>query len=151
MQLDFNVENINEIRFELHPLITDLAEEFGVDLSLNWGMYIELQRLSEYMAFTARHDGELVGYAGFCIAWNTPHVKEESAAVCDVIYLKPAYRKGLNGVRFIRHIEKVLLDHDDGIDTLLIHSRKDISNLRALLGKMGYDEIEVVHMKRRKD
>ena len=142
--LEFNVENINEIRFELQPLISAQAEEFGVDLSLNWGMYIELQRLSEYMAFTARDNGELVGYAGFCIAWNTPHVKDESAAVCDVIYLKPAYRKGYNGVKFIKHIEKVLLDPDDGIDTLLIHSRKGINNLRALLGKIGYDEFYTI-------
>jgi len=50
---------------------------------------------------TAREDGKLIGYSLWLVASGL-HYKNCLTASSDIIYISPAYRKGMFGVRFIR-------------------------------------------------
>lgn len=73
----------------------------GVPLDMNYERYKQLESAGMLHVAVARVEGALVGYHMFIIS---PHLHHMStvAAFTDIVYLKPKYRKGFNGVRFLR-------------------------------------------------
>lgn len=65
--------------------------------------YEQYEKLGWYKEFVARHDGE---FAGFCGMYLVPSMHtQEMLATEDIIYIKPEYRNGRNGLRFYQYIE----------------------------------------------
>lgn len=94
--------------------------------------------------YTVRHGAELVGYALFIVRQN-PHYKTSLTAVQDVIYLKPAHRRGLTGVRLIRLAEERL--RAEGVQVVYHHAKRS-NQFGDLLGRLGYELVDQLYAKR---
>lgn len=93
--------------------------------------------------FTARN-GSLVGYSVFLVIGNR-HKEGEVSAMQDAVYLKPDFRKGDTGLKFMRHCEDALIAHGVSVLYQFTSAKKDIS---PLLKRMGYRQTEVVYTRR---
>jgi GNAT superfamily N-acetyltransferase len=94
--------------------------------------------------FTARKDGELVGYFAVLVH-RALHYQDHVFAVNDVLFLHPDHRKGMAGAKLIRFGEECL--KQDGVSMLFvnvkIHKPFDI-----LLKRLGFNHVENVYSKR---
>jgi GNAT superfamily N-acetyltransferase len=102
-------------------------------LDMDYDRYWELDRLGIIHLFTARDQGCLVGYQVFLVS-PALHHKSSLTAFCDFEYLKPKYRKGWNGVKFLRFGEKCLQDF--GVHRIMRESttRLDFGSVLKFLG-----------------
>ena len=77
-----------------------------LDLDVNFEFYQRYDDLG-LVKFIGAFDGN--GLVGYSILLEVPFIahKHTTLAQCQVIYLKPEYRKGSNGVRFIKFVENV--------------------------------------------
>lgn len=90
---------------------------------------------------TARADGKLVGYY-YGMLMHHLHYKD-AGLMCysDVYYLKPEYRKEMNGILFLRAVEKSLKDR--GVVKLYISTKahQDNGKLFEFLGMKLSDRV----------
>lgn len=73
-----------------------------VKLSPNWDMYKAMGKLNSLVLFTAKSGDDVVGYNLFIITYH-PHYAATKVAENDIIYLKPEFRKGFTGYKFIKY------------------------------------------------
>ena len=92
--------------FELHYQELTLHKE-SVKLNPMLENYRQIERAGKIAVYTARDDGELVGYGVFFVA---PHIHygDTIVAMNDVLFLHPAHRKGSMGTRLIKFCEQQL-------------------------------------------
>jgi GNAT superfamily N-acetyltransferase len=98
--------------------------------------YRLLSDMGMYKVFTAKDKGiggELIGYAGFFVS-PMIHFKNNSQAVCDLIYVRPEHRRSGVGTKLIEFIGEKL-KHVDVI-YYNIPAKMDWS---GLLIKKGYE------------
>ena len=103
----------------LEPMFTQAAELFKLhyeELTLNKDAvklnpmrdsYQQIERTGKMAVYTARDDGELVGYAIFFVSPHI-HYADTIVAMNDVLFLHPAHRKGSMGTRLIKFCEQGL-------------------------------------------
>ncbi|WP_165078266.1 MULTISPECIES: GNAT family N-acetyltransferase [unclassified Desulfovibrio] len=85
-----------EVEAELHG---------GADYAPDGERYAALERLGMLSITTARdREGRLAGYAVFTLA-PCPHLKGETVAALDALYLAPQARRGLNALALLRSAE----------------------------------------------
>lgn len=66
--------------------------------------YQQYEKIGAYFEFVARQDGK---FAGFCGMYLVPSMHtQDMLATEDIIYLKPEYRQGRNGIAFYKYIEE---------------------------------------------
>lgn len=75
-----------------------------VPLRVNWERYQQQEDFGLLVVVGAFDGEELVGYAPICKVPSLFYSDILSAHV-QVVYLKPEYRKGRNGLRFMRYLE----------------------------------------------
>ena len=73
-----------------------------IKMSPDWDMYRALGKNGNLVTFTIRDTNELIGYNLFIIAQHQ-HYKNHIVAENDTLYLKPEYRKGYTGYKFIKY------------------------------------------------
>lgn len=104
-----------------------------IPLDMDYERYELLERLGIIHLVTARIDGRMVGYHLFCVS---PHLHHKSSltAVSDIFYLKPSYRKGFNGINFLRFAESSLKAR--GVQRAAMEStmRRDFGVILRFLG-----------------
>lgn len=105
-----------------------------IALDPDWDGYLEDERQHRFIAWSARRDGELVGYNAFFTV-RPRHYRANLFAINDVIYLKPGER-GASGVQLIIEVEKALKVL--GATKVFYHVKTD-----AILGQVG-DSLENV-------
>ena len=93
--------------------------------------------------FTARSDGELIGYFVVLIR-NHIHYKDHVFAANDVLFLKQEYRKGLTGAKLMKFAEKCL--KEDGVSVLVVNTKRH-KPFDGLLEWLGYSHVENVYSK----
>lgn len=88
---------------EVGPLLfkhwDELAKYKDIRLDPDWDVYMKAQSIGALIIYTARIEGELVGYACF-FAKSSLHYRQSYEAQSDVIFIDPA-RRGF-GKSFVR-------------------------------------------------
>lgn len=133
---------------DMRPLFEAHWEEVALNkdkvaLNPDYDKYREIANLGMIRIFTAREDGELVGYFVVTIAPHL-HYKDHKYALNDVIYLTPDLRAMGIGKGLISFAESVL--QEAGISVLIINMKVQ-HPFDPLLEKLGFTSTERVYSK----
>lgn len=145
----FARERVRDLWDELLPLMAaHLAERDTAGdlppLDVDQVQYEVLDALGKHRAFTARADGELVGYASFVVSSHLHH-RTDVRAVHDALYVKPDYRGGMGGAALIAYADRML--RAEGIGT--VHQVAAAgSPLGRALECLGHRPYETTYVKR---
>lgn len=143
----FQQEPANQALFdEVMPLLQMHYEEIAhfKDIKLNpdFSKYQALANAGTLRVFTARKDGELVGYAVFFIVPNI-HYRDSVQANQDILFINKKHR-GF-GRQFIKWCDEQL--KSQGVE-VVYHHIKAAHNFGALLEAMGYELVDLIFAKR---
>ena len=94
---------------------------------------IEFERVANFMQFTVRKDGRLIGNCGIYVFRST-HTKKPEATE-DTIFILSEERKGRLGIKFMEYVEKTL--KLIGIEHLRV-TVKRVNDVSRLLKLRGY-------------
>ena len=133
-QQEFLATVENDIRPLLERHYKDIAvNQDKIKLNPDWEAYHSLEQDGMLKIFTAREQGELVGYFVVIVHRNL-HYKDHLFASNDVIFLHPDHRKGRTGIKLIQFSEKCL--REDGVSVLAINTKvhKPFDKLMQFLG-----------------
>lgn len=119
-----------------------LHEDFVLDP--NYEAYFALAYSGALVVYTAREDGELVGYAAYAVHQNM-HYRQVKHAIQDVLFLHPSKRGLMGGVKLINYADEKLADL--GV-TLVTHHVKMRHDFSPLLERAGYVQSEKLYEKR---
>jgi hypothetical protein len=106
----FAKETYAEVISEIKRLLELHWEEIAllknkIPLDPDYDKYQELEKLGMMHFLTARNEvNELVGYNIFTI-FNHIHYKSTPMAQIDIMFMEQSYRKGRNGIRFLKFFE----------------------------------------------
>lgn len=144
----FDEEKYSDALPELKRLIKDHWEEIAhykdIPLDPDYDVYLQIEKSKMMRLYTIRLCSILVGYALFFIKAN-PHYKSSMQAVQDVLYLRPRYRRGGIGYRFIKWCDKQLAA--DGCQVVM-HHVKAAHDFGPLLNRLGYELTDYVYARR---
>lgn len=134
---------------ELAPLLEDHYHEIAlfldIPLDVDRAAYEAMQDNGTLRIYTARHNGELIGYAIFFVHHNI-HYSSSRQAVQDVLYLDPNYRGSMIAWDLIAYTERELAR--DGVEVIMHHVKHAHPALGRLLQGRGYTPVETIHVKR---
>ena len=134
---------------ELNPLLLEHWQEVAqfkdIPLAPDIQKYNALDVAGVLKLYTVRVSGALVGYAIFVVGQSLHYVTSK-VAQCDVIFLKPEYRRGSLGVRRIAHTEGDL--KAQGVDVLRHHAKIEHPVLGRLLDARGYIREDIIYARR---
>lgn len=148
MSITYQQEFLDTVEKDIKPLIQDHWEEIALNksaikLNPDWDAYHNLEDNGILKVFTARFDGELIGYFVVLIR-NHIHYKDHVFAANDVLFLKQEYRKGLTGAKLMKFAEKCL--KEDGVSVLVVNTKRH-KPFDKLLEWLGYSHVENVYSK----
>jgi GNAT superfamily N-acetyltransferase len=139
---------LEDIRDEAQLLINEHYKEVGayqddLEIDVDWEKYIALEKLGAMVAFVARDDEILFGYAVFSLS-HPMHYKTIKAATNSALFVSKPYRKGRLAIRFMKDIERRFINN--GIDKITWYC-KATNDFSPILKKMGY-KLEDIAMTR---
>lgn len=149
MDVVFALEPLNEsLAHEVAPLLEahwrEIAHDLTIPLNPEWKRYFALQEAGAFRVYTARKDGELVGYAAFIVSPNL-HYSTSLQAMQDVLFIREDLRRGTLGTRLIKFSEQQL--QADGVQVVL-HHIKAKHNWSPLIERLGYTLVDLIYFKR---
>ena len=103
-----------------------------IKLSPDWDKYRIMGKQNNLITFTIRNDRVLTGYNIFIIT-NHHHYKNTIIAENDILYLKPEYRKGFTGYKFVKYCVEELKNKVDVI-LLSMKASYTFENIAKRLG-----------------
>jgi GNAT superfamily N-acetyltransferase len=114
-----------------------------IKLNPNWKEYANLDVAGILRIFTARDDGELVGYFVLMVSQSI-HYQDHLFANNDVLFVLPDSRAGATGYKLIKFAE----DHcrEAGVSLMMINTKVHIPFDSLMIG-MGFDLIERIYSK----
>ena len=125
-----------EVEAELHG---------GTDYAPDGERYAALERLGMLCVTTARDpEGRLMGYAVFTLA-PCPHLKGETVAALDALYLAPRARRGFNALALLRSAEAAVAARGAA---LVQYSSPASRPCEALYRRLGATHTETIWHKR---
>lgn len=146
--ITYQQEFLETCRKEAETLIQEHWEEIALNkdnikLNPDWESYEALEFSDKLKIFTAREDGQLIGY--FVVFVNRHiHYKDHLFAVNDILFLRECKRKGLIGAKLIKFAEVCL--KEDGVSVLNINT-KIHKPFDPLMDRLGFNLIERVYSK----
>jgi GNAT superfamily N-acetyltransferase len=148
MAVKYQQEFLSSVRGEIGPLLNSHWEEIALNkekikLNPDWDAYQSLEEQGKLKIFTARDDGQLVGYFVVIVGTNI-HYKDHLFAANDIIYLSPKHRKGFTGIKLIKFAEKCL--KNDGVSVLTINTKVH-QPFDKLMDFLKFRKIERVYSK----
>lgn len=136
--MNYQQEFLATVEKDIRPLLerhwNDIAvNKDKIKLNPDWDAYHSLEQDGMLKIFTAREQGELVGYFVVIVHRNL-HYKDHLFASNDVIFLHPDHRKGRTGIKLVQFSEKCL--KEDGVSVLAINTKvhKPFDKLMQFLG-----------------
>lgn len=144
----YQLENFTSIKHEIRPLIEAHYQEIALNkekikLNPDWKEYARLDRAGALRCFTARKDGDLIGY--FVVIVNKSlHYQDHLFAYNDVIFLAKGHRKGLTGVKLIKFASECM--EAEGVSLMMVNTKVHQS-FDKILERLGYNLIERVYSK----
>lgn len=141
--IEYQEELISDLVDELKPLLEEHWQELAVNkeerpLDVDWDNYINLNNLGLMKIYTARKEGELVGYATFVVTTNL-HYRTWKCATCDVYFVNPLYRKSGVGTEFFKEIVEWLRTYN--VHSIYVHDKLSKSHSK-LFTALGFKAIE---------
>jgi GNAT superfamily N-acetyltransferase len=134
---------------EILPLLHEHKEEIShyPDIALDPEIeaYNEIEAKGALRCYTARLNGELIGYAIFFVRHNL-HYQGSYQAVQDVLFVMKAHRHGRVGFKLIRYSEDQL--QAEGVQVVYQHLKVTRPESIDLFRKLGYEEIDLIMGKR---
>ena len=109
----------------------------------DWIKYDQAERAGRFRVYTARVNGQVVGYAGFFLRQCT-HSKATKEAVQDSLYIAPEHRGGA-GSEFIAWCDEDLRKDNVQVVYHHVNVRHDFGNM---LKRQGYELVDYVYAKR---
>jgi GNAT superfamily N-acetyltransferase len=141
-------ECLANVKEDIKPLLEKHWEMVALNqgiikLNPNWKEYARLDAAGILRIFTARSDGNLVGYC-VLIVNQSVHYQDHKFASNDVVFVLPEYRSGATGYKLIKYAE----DHckADGVSLMMINTKVHLPFDQLMIG-MGFDLIERIYSK----
>lgn len=146
--MKFSIEKLLSVKEEIKPLIKLHWEQVALNkdkikLNPDWDEYERLCANGNLKIFTARDDGELVGYYILVVS-RSAHYKDHLFANSDIIFVKPDSRQGMTGYKLIKYAEDYLKRY--GVSLILANTKIHIP-FDQLLERMDYTCIERLYSK----
>lgn len=118
----------------------------AVTLDPDWDRYLGFERLGVFKIATVRDQGALVGYASWMVLPHL-HYSKTLWAHNDVMWLDPAYRFGVTGIRMLRfcldglRAAGVKMVHATAMD----HFERERGGLGKVFQFLGFRRIQSVY------
>lgn len=146
--MDFAIENLAKVRREIEPLLMEHWNEIALNkdiikLNPDWREYARLDELNALRIYTARKDGELMGYFVIMVS-RSLHYKDHLFANNDIVFLTKPARKGLTGLKLVKFAIESL--KAEGVTKLHINT-KTHQPFDPIMERLGFEEIETVFSK----
>ena len=143
----FAKELLYEVKPQIGALIQEHFEELDTDsgraaLNPDWERYGTAELLGSHLSFTARKDGELIGYASF-FCGRHPHHKDLTLVSNDLLFLCKEHRAGRTGMQLINFCEAQIAAKF-GTGYFLSWAAKPGTALDSILTRMGYPVQDIV-------
>lgn len=132
------VHEVDEL-LKLHYAEVALHKD-AVPLAPMWERYRQLEQADAFVVYTAREEGQLIGYSAFFINRHL-HYGDTVMAHNDVIFLHPDHRRGTAGIKLIKFSEQALRDR--GITKITWHVKVD-KDWTQILERMGYAREDII-------
>lgn len=110
----------------------------------NWELYKKCYDMGLLKVYVARDEGTLIGYIIFNVSFNS-HYGAVLQAEQDVLYIAPAHRGKLLGIRLIKYADKAL--ENFGV-TLVVQHVKLTSDFSPILERLGYVMTKKIYERR---
>ena len=147
----FAIERYADVINEAGPLIEkhydELASYKDISLRLRHKLYQIAEILGEFVLFTVRDEGNLVGYAPFFLR-EPMHYEGSLWAFGDVIWVHPEWRKRGLGRELVQFCEAQLSKR--GVAVVNLGMKTAHPALGVLLESEGYGPKEIHYQKRLK-
>lgn len=146
--MEIKQECLANVKEEIKPLLEKHWElvalnQGKIKLNPDWVEYARLDAAGVLRIFTARRDGQLIGY--FVLLVNRSlHYQDHVFATNDVLFVLPEQRFGSAGYRLVKFVEQWC--SDNGVSLMMVNTKVHIPFDRLMLG-MGFDLIERVYSK----
>ena len=141
-------ECMASVKEDIQPLIKKHWElvalnQGAIKLNPDWERYAELDAAGILRIFTARDNGELVGYCVLLVN-HSLHYKDHIFAINDVVFVLPDSRAGATGYHLIKYAE----DHckENGVSLLNINTKVHIP-FDGLMERMDFELTERLYSK----
>lgn len=146
--ITYQVETLEDTLEELKPILHKHHREastFRENLPLdpNYDAYEIMDETGYIMLYTARDEGELVGYCLYFINQDLHH-KTHTVAKNDFIFVHPDYRKSEVTIELFKQAEEVLKEL--GV-SYITQSMKAHKTFKTLMDILEYEELECVYHK----
>ena len=146
--MKFAIENLAKVRREIEPLLMEHWNEIALNkdiikLNPDWREYARLDELNALRIYTARKDGELMGYFVIMVS-RSLHYKDHLFANNDIVFLTKPARKGLTGLKLVKFAMESL--KAEGVTKLHINT-KTHQPFDPIMERLGFEEIETVFSK----
>ena len=146
--MNFAIENLAKVRREIEPLLMEHWNEIALNkdiikLNPDWREYARLDELNALRIYTARKDGELMGYFVIMVS-RSLHYKDHLFANNDIVFLTKPARKGLTGLKLVKFAMESL--KAEGVTKLHINT-KTHQPFDPIMERLGFEEIETVFSK----
>ena len=145
-------ECLASVKEDIKPLIEKHWElvalnQGKIKLNPNWEEYARLDAAGVLRVFTAREDGELVGYCVLVVS-RSMHYKDHVFANNDVTFVLPDNRAGATGYQLLKYAEDHCAKND--ISLMNVNTKVHLPFDSLLVG-MGFNLIERIYSKCFKD
>lgn len=146
MSLEFAVEAYSDAIEEMRLMYPAHWQEVGLDgpLDMNYEGYAEAA--PRLFVTVARSNGELVGYHVVNVAYSARQ-RTVLTGITDICYLKRGFRKGFNGVNFLKFTTDALAAA--GVERFFTTATSR-NPFYKILERLGFTEVERVFVKRLK-
>lgn len=142
----FQREMLSQAQKDIEGLLEEYEDELPLPFKLrpDWDQYAALELAGNLVIATARENDKLLGYFALILSPNI-NSAGETLAFGATLFLRKNCRKGMVGVRLIRHGES--LAKFAGADCIMISSQV-IQPIDRLLYLLKYKPTEMIFVKR---
>jgi len=142
------MEKLSDVKDEIEPLLHEHWEEIAVNkdkikLSVDWDSYDTLEKSGDLGLYTARFQGDLVGYLAVISQYNL-HYQEHIYAMSDVVFVHEDHRKSKAGYSLFKYAEKDLKER--GVSVFVVNT-KTHKPFDGLMESMEFELIERTYSK----
>lgn len=142
--MEYQEETFESIYVEALPMFLAHKQEvdlYGLPLDLDLDLYLKTNELGTFKFYTAREEGELIGYSAYFI-YMCPHHKTSVQATQDIVYYKKEKRG--NGLPFMSYCEGELKKLGVHIIKIGVPASNDWS---PILLRKGFSKLETTYVK----
>lgn len=147
--LTFQRERSADLWAEIMPLLiehkAEIAHYADIELDPDQLAYNACEMMGMLRCYTARLNGELIGYACFFVKHNM-HYQQSLQAVQDVLFVTKPHRHGRVGYKLIKYSEEQL--QFEGVQVVYQHLKWNRPETIGFFHKLGYEDVDLIVAKR---